>query len=187
MVKAGSSSAEQGGLAVIISFDPGVELEAARSDRPEFYHTIGKPRVKKDIDLVVAVVRVAQPGNDTADPLSAALHEHRSSRHDGTDTTATRRYQPHLQPLLAAVPHLKFVISRVTCWMDQPRMRLSPVRAAYSRGCGAPRNCQPSIALPGSFNRASKPCSASVEPSCGPHEYPGSGSPPQTCQVRLPW
>jgi len=34
MVKAGSSSAEQGGLTVIISFDPGVELEAARSDRP---------------------------------------------------------------------------------------------------------------------------------------------------------
>jgi len=37
MVKAGSSSANKGGLAVIIPFDPGVELEAARSDRPEFY------------------------------------------------------------------------------------------------------------------------------------------------------
>jgi len=50
-----------------------VELEAARSDRPEFYlpYAIGKPRVKKDIDLCRRRL-VAQPGNDTADPLSAA-------------------------------------------------------------------------------------------------------------------
>jgi len=115
---------------------------------------------QKDIDLVVAVVRVAQPGNDTA---RSALRCTGTVVPGMDRTDATRRYQPHLQPLLAVPPQVRY--QSVTGWMDQDAARQSSCYCVAAVLQELPPNHdRPSWLL----QQTSKPCSASVEPSCGP-------------------
>jgi len=165
MVKAGSSSAEQGGLAVIIrsiqEWNWRLPVPTARSST--CHMPLGSPGSRRI--LIWLSPLFGSPSREMILPTRSALRCTSTVVPGMTGPTATRRYQPHLQPL-AAVPHLKFVISQSPGWMDQPRMRLSPGSSCLLAWlCSQELPAVDRLLAP---STKSKPCSASVEPSCGP-------------------